>query len=217
MTEDAITDEAVDVNPFRGVRVRANDPRLRKPPRATRVFSFQDMHRFAAAAGRYEPMVRTFADTGMRLGEVLPLRRGDLREGVFHLVRTAHEGEILDGTKNDHGEATPGRRVPCPPGLVELLRAMPSRIDTELLFSTPRGLLWRERNFYRDVWYPAQECSGLDIRPHEMRHSYVSHLRAAGVDDADLAAITGHTVLTMVTHYTHALGKSFDNVCGIIG
>jgi hypothetical protein len=43
-----------------------------------------------------------------------------------------------------------------------------------------------------------------------MRQSYISHLRAAGVDDADLAAIAGHTVLTMVTHYTHALGTSFD-------
>jgi site-specific recombinase XerD len=107
--------------------------------------------------------------------------------------------------------------IPCPPGLLELLRSMPARIDSELLFSTPRGLLWRERNFYRDVWHPAQERSGLDIRPHEMRHSYVSHLRAAGVDDADLAAIAGHTVLTMVTHYTHALGKSFDQVRGVIG
>lgn len=217
MAEDAITDEVVDVNPFRGVRVRANDPRVSRGPRPTRVFPFEQLHRFAAAAGRYEPLIRTFADTGLRLGEVLPLRRSDLRDGVLHVVRTAHEGEILDGTKTDHGEAAPGRLVPCPPGLFELLRSMPARIDTDLLFPTPRGLLWRERNFYRDVWYPAQERSGLDVRPHEMRHSYVSHLRAAGVDDADLAAIAGHTVLTMVTHYTHALGKSFDQVRGVIG
>jgi integrase len=175
------------------------------------------MHRFAAAAGRYEAMVRTFADIGLRLGEILPLRRSDLRDGVLHVVRTAHEGQILDGTKTDHGEAVPGRVVPCPPGLLELLRAMPARIDTELLFPTPQGLLWRARNFYRDVWHPAQERSGLDARPHEMRHSYVSHLRAAGVGDADLAAIAGHTVLTMVTHSTHALGKSFDQVRGVIG
>lgn len=217
MTEDAITDEVVDVNPFRGVRVRANDPRVSKGPRPTRVFTFEQMHRFAAAAGGYEPMVRTFSDTGLRLGEVLPLRRSDLRDGVLHVVRTAHEGMIQDGTKTDHGEASPGRLVPCPPGLLELLRAMPTRIDSELLFPTRRGLLWRERNFYRDVWYPTQERSGLDVRPHEMRHSYVSHLRASGVDDADLAAIAGHTVLTMVTHYTHALGKSFDQVRGVIG
>ena len=45
------------------------------------------------------------------------------------------------------------------------------------------------RTFYRDVWKPTQEASGLDIRPHECRHSYVTHLRAAGINDADLAEI----------------------------
>jgi integrase len=36
------------------------------------------MHAFAKAAGRYEALVRTFTDTGMRLlGEVLPLRPED--------------------------------------------------------------------------------------------------------------------------------------------
>ena len=34
-----------------------------------------DLHAFAEAAGPYEAMVRVFTDTGMRLGEVLPLRR----------------------------------------------------------------------------------------------------------------------------------------------
>ena len=86
------------------------------------------------------------------------------RHGVLQVVRTAREGEILDGTKTDHGEASPARLVPWPPGLPELLRAMPARSDTELLFPAPRGLLWRERKFYRDVWYPAQARSGLDVR-----------------------------------------------------
>lgn len=37
MAEDAITDEVCDLNPFKGVRVRANDPRARKEPRPIRV------------------------------------------------------------------------------------------------------------------------------------------------------------------------------------
>jgi hypothetical protein len=74
MAEDAITDEVCDLNPFKGIRVRANDPRAQKRRRPIRVFSFEEMHRFAKAAGRYEALVRTFTDTGMRLGEVLPLR-----------------------------------------------------------------------------------------------------------------------------------------------
>ncbi len=73
MAEDAITDEMAEVNPFKGLRVRGNDPRAQKTPRAQRVFSFGKMHGFAEAAGRWEPMVRVFTDTGMRLGEVLPL------------------------------------------------------------------------------------------------------------------------------------------------
>jgi hypothetical protein len=72
MAEDAITDEVCDINPFKGVRIRANDPRARKKPRPIRVFSFDEMHRFAKAAGRYEAMVRVFTDTGLRLGRSYP-------------------------------------------------------------------------------------------------------------------------------------------------
>lgn len=75
MAEDAITDEVCDLNPFKGIRIRASDPRARKKRRPIRVFSFEEMHRFAKAAGRYEALVRTFTDTGMRLGEVLPHAR----------------------------------------------------------------------------------------------------------------------------------------------
>lgn len=74
--------------------------------------------------------------------------------------------------------------------------------------------MWRERNFYRDIWKPAQEASGLDIRPHECRHSYVTHLRAAGINDADLA---GHRVETMLACYTHAVRGSFRAVRRAIG
>jgi integrase len=240
MTEDAITDEVAEVNFVRGVRVRANDPRIRARGRPARVFSFEDMHRFAgharairsgehAPARDYEALVRTFTDTGMRLGEVLPLERDDLllarcdepwcrASGAhFHVTKTAHEGRVSAGTKTDHGEDVPGRVAPCPPTLERLLRAMPARIDTALLFATPTGRLWRERNFYRDVWQPAREAAGMDIRPHDCRHSYVSHLRAAGVDDADLAAITGHTIETMLARYTHPLRRSFDQVRDLIG
>jgi integrase len=77
--------------------------------------------------------------------------------------------------------------------------------------------MWRERNFYRDVWKPTQEAASLDLRPHECRHSYVTHLRAAGVNDADLAEIAGHRVETMLARYTHAVGDSLESVQAAIG
>jgi integrase len=219
MAEDAITDEVCDLNPFKGIRIRANDPRAKKKPRPIRVVGFEEMHRFAKAAGRYEAMVRVFTDCGLRLGEVLPLRREDFDGETLQVRRTAHEGQILEGTKTDHGEPDAGRVVPVPATLAWMLEAQINLHGSgpELLFTTPRGRLWRERTFYRDLWKPTQEASGLDIRPHDCLHSYVTHLRAAGVDDADLAEIAGHRVETMLARYTHAVGKSFSEVGCAIG
>jgi integrase len=114
MAEDAITDEVCDLNPFKGVRIRANDPRAKKKPRPIRVFTFEEMHRFAKAAGRYEAMVRVFTDTGLRLGEVLPLRREDFDGDTLQVRRTAHEGRILEGTKTDTVSPTPAGSSPSP-------------------------------------------------------------------------------------------------------
>jgi integrase len=218
MAEDAITDEVCDLNPFKGIRICANDPRAQKKRRPIRVFSFDEMHGFAKAARRYEALVRTFTDTGMRLGEVLPLRREDFDGETLQVRRTAHEGVILEGTKTDHGEENAGRVVPVPATLAWMLEAQINLNgpDCELLFPTPRGRLWRERTFYRDVWKPSQEASGLDIRPHECRHSYVTQLRAARTNDADPAEIVGHRVETMLARYTHATGGSFKSVRLII-
>lgn len=219
MAEDAITDEVCDLNPFKGIRIRANDPRAKKKPRPIRVFTFEEMHRFAKAAGHYERMVRVFTDCGLRLGEVLPLRREDFDGETLQVRRTAHEGRILEGTKTDHGEPDAGRAVPVPATLAGMLEAQIqlNGEDCELLFTTPRGRLWRERTFYRDVWKPTQKAAALDIRPHECRHSYVTHLRAAGINDADLAEIAGHRIETMLARYTHALRSSFSAVRSAVG
>jgi hypothetical protein len=58
MTEDAIGDDFAEINAFRGVRLRANDPRVRKPPRRIRIWSFEQMREFAAA-GRSEIRAKT--------------------------------------------------------------------------------------------------------------------------------------------------------------
>jgi integrase len=234
MTEDAIGDDAAETNAFMGVRLRRNDLRIQKPPKKIRVWSFEQMREFAVGGrpevrartkrpnskwGRsypahdYEAMLLTPGFTGLRLGEVLPVRRSDFDGKAMAIEFTAHEGELIESSDEKNHE----RRVPVPPSLGKLIEQRPTRIDTDLLFPTPTGKLWRERNFYRDVWVPAQIATGLDPTPHEFRHSYVTHLRAAGIDDADLALVAGHNVETMISVYTHALDRSHETIRKVIG
>jgi integrase len=104
------------------------------------------------------------------------------------------------------------------------------RLDVQWLFYTPGGrrtgktgrdhpggCLWIESNFRRSVWTPAQEKAGIDPTPQEFRHSWVSHLRAAGVDGADLAEIAGHSEAVAEGVYRHALRRSFDHVREVVG
>ncbi len=172
------------------------------------------MRSVAAAAGAYEPALRCLSDCGLRLGELLGLKRADLAEGRLHVMGSAHNSVFTPG---DQPTKRHVRSVPVAPSLLELLGAMPTGIDTPLLFPTPTGRLWWERNFYRDVWAPAVEASGISCTPHDFRHSWVTHLRAAGIDPADLAEIAGHTVETATARYTHPLRRSDDAVKRVVG
>ncbi len=239
MSENAITDEIAEVNFVRGVRVRANDPRVRGATRPARVFGFDELRRFAAQGGEHEPMLRVFTDCGLRLGEVLGLERRGFDGETLQLRGSAHAGVFTPG---DQPTKRHVRTVPCPPSTADLIRSMPARIDTPLLFPTPAGRIWHESNFRRDVWIPALaahlgvvreegepqwrfgarcraeiQASKRAIRPHDCRHSWITHLRAAGIDDADLAAVAGHTVETMIGTYTHPLGRSHDRIRKVIG
>jgi hypothetical protein len=75
------------------------------------VFSFEEMHRFAKAAGRYEALVRTFTDTGMRLGEVPP-RPEDFDGETLQVRRTAHEAESSRAPRPTTARRTPAELSP---------------------------------------------------------------------------------------------------------
>lgn len=230
MTEDAITDELLGSNPFKGVKLRSNDRRAQKASRSPRVWTFAQMHAFAAAAGPHEPMVRMLADCGLRVGEMLALQRDrqDLRAGTFRVWGTAYNGRLLEPA--DDSTKRHDREGPIPPTLLAMLRAMPVRIDSPWLFGTPGsrrvgnvgfdrpgGLLWRYDNFLRQVWAPARAAAGLDLTPQELRVSYNTHLLALGVDRSDLADLLGHSEDVNAARYTRALRRSGDQIKEAIG
>jgi integrase len=244
MTEDAIDDRCAKVNPFKGVRLRGSDPRVSKPPRETRIWTMDQMHQFASAAGsRGEPMIRMLSDCGMRVGEMLALRRAlqDLRDGVFRVKGTAWNGAVIEASREKNHD----REGPIPPSTLALLRAMPTRIDIEWLFSTPGSASTRRP---RIDWPPYEELqaqlqstsytalsrrlgvsdnalrtrmraydAGRQPAPQDFRASWDTHLIAAGANTDDVAAIAGHSVNVQAEHYRQALHRSSDFIKAAIG
>jgi integrase len=211
MFRDAIRDDVAEMNPALYIRVRENDPRVRKPKRERKALSWEEMHEFAAAAGEYEPMVRVLADCGLRVGELLALECKHVRGDVLVVEQHAWRGVVFPGTKQGAR-----REVPLPPRLAMLL-ALARRDRIGVLFPDPEGRVWHERSFYRHVWAPARARAGRDLNCHDLRHGYVSLMRAAGVDPADLASATGQTVATATNVYTHSTGGTFDLMRRAVG
>lgn len=211
MFRDAMRDEVADMNPSSLVTVRDADPRVQKQARQPKVVRWPEAHAFARAAGEHELLIRVLSDCGLRVGEMLGLECKHIRGDTLVVEQRVWDGEVLPGTKQGLR-----REVPLPPALAGMLRqASKDRIG--LLFPKPSGDVWWHREFYRLVWTPAVQRTGLAINPHDLRHSHISQLRAAGIDPADLARVSGHTLETATRVYTHALDQSDDLIRSLVG
>jgi len=111
------------------------------------------MHEFAMAAGnRNEPMIRMLSDCGLRVGEMLALRRSlqDLKTGIFRVSGTAWNGAVIESLR----EKNHAREGPIPPSTLALLQAMATRIEVDWLFPTPGSAHTRRP---RIDWPPYEE------------------------------------------------------------
>lgn len=181
-------------------------------PMKTRAWTVEECSQFALASERPAHLL-TYALGGLRLAEGFALRWEDIEweDGLIRVRRQAYKGRIVEGTKSGAE-----RFAPLSPVLARHLESLPRHISG-FVFPTDKGTIWWSSNFRKQVWLPTREATGMDIRPHEMRHSWVSHLRAEGLDPADVAQMTGHTVETATRVYTHALNQSYEKARSVLG
>lgn len=220
LMRDAMDIELIDANPAARLRVRAGDPRLDPkrgqvrrravPPTEIRAFidALDEAHRAVCLA----PLL-----TGCRPGELFAMhgRTVDAGSQLIYLHQTVDRyGRLMDGLKGTHhvvDEDKRGRWTLMPAPLIELLDQR-----SGWLFSSPRGKHWAIRNFYRDVWTPAQRESGAAFTLYDLRHTFASRLIAGGIPLVEVAAWMGHslraggqelTTNTTTRVYTHATGE----------
>lgn len=132
--------------------------------------------------------------TGARQSELLNLRYSDidLKKGQA----------TLEDTKNNES-----RVLPLLPVVVDEIRNLPRRLDTDLLFPSTRRPTNEEpiKPFaFRGPWEVALAAAEIeDFRFHDLRHSCASYLAMDGATLLEIADVLGHKTLAMVKRYSH--------------
>jgi integrase len=151
----------------------------------------------------------TAAATGMRLGEILALRREDIHAGkdgafVDCLHSWCQVSETLKDTKT-HEQA----RIPLPTKVAKQLAAL-ARLHDGFIFSTdgtrpvkhfiPEGAL---RRALHRIGISEEERLRRGICFHSFRHLFVSLLRGEGVPDPVVMSLSRHKSFSMLQNYSH--------------
>lgn len=88
----------------------------------------------------------------------------------------------------------------------------------ELVFASMRGTPLQPSNFRQRVWDPALRLAGVEsegYRFHDLRHTCVSRLVAAGADVKLVQAVAGHAnPLITLKRYSHLLDARVTEAAG---
>jgi integrase len=136
--------------------------------------------------GHIKPIVITALNTGMRKGEILTLKWGNIRNGFIYLHKTKT------------GEA---RQVPINETLASLLRSLPRHIASDYVFCNKEGKAYAD---VKKSFKTAVKKAGIqDFRFHDLRHSFASRLVSKGASLKAVQELLGHKEIRMTLRYSH--------------
>lgn len=139
----------------------------------------------------YYSVILMLIYTGVRISELLDLKKEDvhLDERWFYVKESKTESGI--------------REVPIAEKIVPFFQYWLDR-NCEYLICTPDDKHFLYRNYYDSYWTPLMDSLKLQHRPHDTRHTCVSLLTEAGVDERIIKKIVGHKGQGVTeTVYTH--------------
>lgn len=116
---------------------------------------------------------------------------------------------LKEGGKTDGSvRAVPLRKV-----VMEALDAMPPRIDSPLLFPTPRSFHIDGEKFRHREWAPALRAAGIDHRRlYDCRHTFATWAIESGVHLFYLATIMGTSITQLEDTYAGWMKRTDDQL-----
>ena len=161
-----------------------------------------------AVPGRYRPLVKTAAYTGLRFGELAGLRPRDVEP--LRKTITVRRGLVeVSGLLHVEEPKTPAawRTVAIPAWLGTELAFHLRGQDRVYVFTAPRGGPLRRSVFRSRVWVPATVRADLTgVRFHDLRHTHAAWLVEAGEHPKVIKARLGHaSISTTLDRYGHLM------------
>lgn len=130
--------------------------------------------------------------SGVRISEMLDLKKENVNiaERFFSVTASKTQAGI--------------RRVPIADKILPFFEYWFNKNDCEYLLSTPEDKHFTYRNYYDSYWTPLMKYVNMKHYPHDTRHTCISLLTAAGVDERIIRKIVGHKGIGVTQAvYTH--------------
>lgn len=196
-------------------------------PAKVRILAPEDFDRLLAEIPqRYEALVLTAIETGLRWGELIALRprHVDFLRRLIVVEETIVEVSKRHSPTGERMLVKPypkddeERTVKISPALAETLAARITALGLgrdDLLFpsSEKAGGTAMSRNTFRTkVWLPAVQRAdlGFPVRMHDLRHAHASWLLAGGADLKTVMDRMGHSQIQTTQKYLHSLPDADD-------
>ena len=148
-------------------------------------------------------------DTGMRIGELLSLRVGDVESSESSGVVLSEKSKVLRRVFWSEETDTLLRRH------IASRQKAAATISDMLFVAAPRygTQAYTRRSVARMLSSVASKV-GIDskIVPHSFRHAFVHRLANAGTPDALIAQMVGHSTPTTISHYTKLSRPEMEHI-----
>ena len=173
-------------HPMKGGKVK----KLREESVKERILSADEERKLVrTCSGWFRDFVVMALDTGMRVSELVNLKREDV--DLNNLVVTVR-----------HTKSGRDRKIPMTKRVVSMIRRrVKDGGDSEFVFPQGKGKWpWRVRSAFVRA---CKKASLQGLRFHDFRHTYATRLVTGGIDLATVQRLVGHQNIQMTIRYAH--------------
>lgn len=158
------------------------------------VFSTQEIGALWKSDSKCAHICLILLYTGCRIMELLELKKEniDLDARMFRITKAKTTAGV--------------RSVPIAKKILPLMQELVTESSSQYLICTKRGVKYQYSNFRSYLWDPMLKDLKMSHSPHDTRHTMVSMMTAAGIDERLIGRIVGHSsgnvTVDVYTHFT---------------